>query len=199
MRNSWRFLTCVIALGAALVCLGRCVPHPTLGPTPDPSPPAAPGELNRQLLARRELDQRFEVVRNRLEARNRIVDQVLAGRLTLLEAATQFRGLFESPEARATLRRRLPGVPYEQALCRQVIFDVRASLELGAVDAVGNVLARLEAELAEHLNRHGEVHLLGPAPPPTGKQGSNVMEWQSVSRCPVPLPKRSGTPYTLSA
>jgi hypothetical protein len=86
-----------------------------------------------------------------LQAKRAVVTELLADRLTLLEAAARFRELDAGmPEARDRLLQAYPGVPYQVALCQQVIARARSELEARALEQVESVVARLEAELQAH-------------------------------------------------
>jgi outer membrane protein assembly factor BamB len=140
---SW-YVAAGALLGAALLSLQL-----GLGPVA-----GLPGfqEREYQLQFDQELQARYDEVRTRLEGRSRVVEEVLAGHLTLLQAADQFRDLLApSAEARARLGRRFPGVPYEEALCRQVIADVEAARRCTPPEGMPEDVMRLQAELAEYL------------------------------------------------
>ena len=101
-------------------------------------------------------------VLNRLARRQEIARDVIAGRLSLLEAAVGFRRLNEQcPDFAAAYRRGYPGATAEESLCRQVIYWVFNELEPKAPDRAREVTSRLEAELESHLSRDGTVHLPG--------------------------------------
>src|SRR5262249_17920621 len=87
----------------------------------------------------------------RLRAKEAVVTELLAGRLTLLEAAARFGELDAGmPETRDRVLRAYPGVPYRVGLCRQVIAYAGAELRHRAAGQEGRV-ARLEGELQTHL------------------------------------------------
>jgi hypothetical protein len=86
------------------------------------------------------------------QAKRAVVTELLADRLTLMEAAARFRELDAGmPETRDRLLQAYPGVSYEEALCRQVIELARGELEVRAPEQVKRVVARLEAELQAFL------------------------------------------------
>jgi hypothetical protein len=96
----------------------------------------------------------------RWEAKQRIAFALLDGRLTLLQAAAQFRdinaGLPDGP-------RRLPPPQYteEEWVCRQVISYIDAELRFHrrAPAQAEEWVSRLEAELREHLRHAGASRL----------------------------------------
>jgi hypothetical protein len=102
---------------------------------------------------------------DRIETRARVVAEVSAGRLSLFEAAVRFRALdlqvLEPDVNTIMLRRQFAGESDGERYCRKVIDYIR-----GAEETRGEptpVARRLEAELTEHLRRHGTVRL------PTGR------------------------------
>jgi hypothetical protein len=125
--------------------------------------PAALSELPQIIEDGQQLDDQLKLSMQRHEAKESIIAEVIAGRLTLLEAAAQFRDLDARwPSAKHWLEQRFPSMSFELALCRRIIEQVRDELRLRAPDQVKCVVSRLEEELAEHLRRHGKICL--PAP-----------------------------------
>jgi len=57
------------------------------------------------------------------------------------------------------LQQRYPGVPYELALCRQIIDQVCIELRQYDPERSDRVVARLEAELQAHLESEMGLHL----------------------------------------
>ena len=77
-----------------------------------------------------ESEARVESNLRRVRAKHAVASELLAGQLTLGEAAARFRELdAHMPDRRDFLLRRHPAVSYEVALCRQVIEYVEAKLE----------------------------------------------------------------------
>ena len=114
--------------------------------------PVAVGEYLEGVALSTDLQTRLESNHRRLQAKYAVVTELLAGRLTLLEAAANFRDLdADLSEARDRLVQQYQGVPYEVALCRQVIEYARGELRLRAPEQVESVVARLEAELQARL------------------------------------------------
>jgi hypothetical protein len=123
-----------------------------------------PGPIGQWYVAvthQQELEDEVKRVQQRCDAKIAVVADVIAGRLTLFEAAARFRGLNASnPQAEYWLTTyAYPDQPYELALCRSVIDRVAVKLRSQASGEPDDTVARLEAELAEHLNRHGRICL----------------------------------------
>jgi hypothetical protein len=146
-----------------LVASCRFTPSTDIAPTEQPDQDAQPSlmaQVHASIEESRELDVQIEESIQRCKAKEDVVRDVIAGRLTLLEAAARFRDVNASwPKARAVLQQAYAGLPYELALCRQVI--AYAEVELRWSDQKDRVLRRLEAELEEHLRRYGKVCLPG--------------------------------------
>jgi hypothetical protein len=123
--------------------------------------PEAPGEEAREA----ELDRRLRVARQRIDAKWKVVRRLLAGELTLLEAAARFRDLNAEPADCPCRESYLwPNTSPEERQCRQVIAWGRALGRDDRSGATGAVVDRLEAELAALLAR-GAIRL------PEGKKG----------------------------
>jgi len=149
-----------LAIVAALlaIALGRSPP----GPEEPPPPAADPQEAVRQPLP--------ETALLRTIAKRRLAREVIAGRLSLWQAAAQFGALNRQTPQEADLSRidpyvqppRLPPGTEEERLCWQVISYVETEQE-NEPGRAGSVVARLEAELHEGLRKQGRIRL--PAPP----------------------------------
>jgi hypothetical protein len=97
------------------------------------------------------LDEQKDAIFTRAEARNQIVDEVIAGRLKLPLAAEKFGALNRmAPEAMAGVRLTIAGDSEKECLCRQVILRVKAALEDHPSQAE-IVLPRLESEMHDYL------------------------------------------------
>jgi hypothetical protein len=107
-----------------------------------------------------------------LEARRRVLKDLAHGRLRLLEATRQWRDLSPVPHHQLTdmLAHIKPGASYDERLCRHTIHLIEYSWELPP-EETRRVIARLEAELEEHLARHGTVVLPEPRPLAADAQG----------------------------
>ncbi len=107
-----------------------------------------------------EIANRNEIVRERIFAQYEITNNVIAGRLTLFEAAAAFRDVRERTKVyvnRAVTN--FPGDTLEERQCRQVISWVRSELSTVSPDEGELLVEQLEAELQEHKRQHGTVRL----------------------------------------
>jgi hypothetical protein len=95
----------------------------------------------------------------RVQAKQRVKADLIAGRITLFEAAARYRDL-SAGQANylRLLRAYYPGRSDEERLCRSVIDHVRHVL-IGQRKEPDEFIASLEAELHEHLERYGTVRL----------------------------------------
>jgi hypothetical protein len=148
-------------VGIAAWCLMRVadVATPTEGPD-SYAVPAPLSEWHQKVVDGQQLDDDLERSIGRRKAKEAIVAEVIADRLTLLEATAQFRDLNATwPRASHWLQQRYPGVPYELALCRQIIDQVCIELRQSIPEQRDCVVARLEAELQAHLDSEADLRL----------------------------------------
>jgi len=151
-------LVSIIGL-AAIVALHFRHPSPEEADNRTLLEPVVP--WNDAVILGQELEDQAKCAHQRCVAKDALALEVIAGRLTLFEAAAKFRTINKSnPQAEHWLSRyQYRDEPYELALCRSVIRRVELELEARALGAEDNTVDRLEAELAEHLRRHGRVSL----------------------------------------
>jgi hypothetical protein len=147
--------------GAAALCLMSAACASATNEGPDSyARTAHVSELPQKIEDQQQLDDQLKRSIQRHEAKEAIFADVIAGRCTLVEAAARFRDLNAPwPMARHWLEQRFPGMSYELALCRQIIEDARDELLRRTPDGVESVVSRLQAELADHLHRHGNICL----------------------------------------
>jgi len=108
----------------------------------------------------RRLAGQTEAAQERTALKEAVVRRLLAGELTLLEAAARFKYLNENAGTRRDyFRERYPALSAEEAACRQVITWVYVELNQTARDRAAATVARLEAELEGHLRSEGKVEL----------------------------------------
>jgi len=122
--------------------------------------PGLVGQWYVAVIQEKEIKDEVKRVQRRWDAKVAVVADVIAGRLTLFEAAARFRNLNAScPQAEHWLSFQFGDQPYELALCRSVIQRVELELRSRASGQEDGTVARLETELTEHLQRHGRVCL----------------------------------------
>jgi hypothetical protein len=124
--------------------------------------PRLQARIEREQRRQADLDEQEERALRHVAQRHEVVDRLIGGRLSLLEAAARFRDLtVDSPECLRYLRNRFPGASDEECFCRQVIGWVEIELKDRSPADVPRVVGRLEAELQEHRSRDGKVSLPG--------------------------------------
>jgi hypothetical protein len=97
-------------------------------------------------------------IHHSLEAREQVAREVIAGRVTLLEAAARFQAITLSRPAHLPMSLAgFPGNSEEERICRQVIHFVEIQME-GHPDASAEV-ARLNRELQDQLAQTGVIIL----------------------------------------
>jgi hypothetical protein len=105
------------------------------------------------------MDYRTEVARRRIEEKHAVIGRLVAGQLSLVQAAALFRQLDATPEdCPGPDRSAWSGRSEEEKLCRQVIHWARNEARHTSAEPDA-LVARLGAELAEALARDGSVHL----------------------------------------
>ena len=123
-------------------------------------------ELERNLIAEQqnfeELNQRNVCINARILAKEQVIGDLVAGRLTLLKAAALFRRLnteiFDYPET--TPPDYFPGRTENERLCNQVLRWATAMTYHWTPSHAEEILCRLKAELEAHLALHGGEVLL---------------------------------------
>jgi hypothetical protein len=109
------------------------------------------------------LDTQCEIIRDRCAAKEHVVRDLLARRLTLLEAASDFRSLnAEPPDFPCPPPEEYPGRTENERYCRLVLDRVRSASEDLTPSHADEILRLLEEQLETHLAAHGgEVTLPG--------------------------------------
>jgi hypothetical protein len=100
------------------------------------------------------LDVRLNVAPGRIAYREKIIEDLIGGQITLAKAAAQFEELNATYSGDAMVFAMFPGVSEEESRCRQVIVWVKSVLEDRPYQA-NSVMERLENELRKHLSRDG--------------------------------------------
>jgi hypothetical protein len=127
-----------------------------------PSPQDRPG--GQDLMDEKErgsrLEQRRQVLLDRHREQAHVIQDLAAGRCTLLAAAGRFRALFRGDALiDHALRDTYPAATEEERLCRWVIGYTRT--DRGDDPGTPALVGRLEREMKEHVER-GTLHLPEP-------------------------------------
>ncbi len=155
-RCGW-LVAAVLALGA-VICF--CLTHPS----DDSRPAAADLDSGGARTEGSALEERWQDLTQRVARRQRFCRELIAGRLTLREAAAQFQQLDAASKTFnwAHFRARVPGATDEEKQCHVAIEQVRSLLG-GDPEQERAVTRRLEAEL--------QVLYAGAPPQPSGTPG----------------------------
>jgi hypothetical protein len=150
-------LALIVGVAAMMSVYSR---HPAADETDYHILPGPVGPWQDAVIHGQELEDQVKRVQERCHAKDAVVTDLIAGRLTLFEAAARFRNLNSSnPQAEQWLGYQYPDQPYELGLCRSIIHRVELELGSRASGQEDGIVARLETELAKHLQRHGRVCL----------------------------------------
>jgi hypothetical protein len=123
------------------------------------SPSFAQGLLDTKSPTDEKTERRRQILLQRCAVKDRAVQKLLAGQLTLLQAAVQFRDVEAAqpitwgPDIAAT------GPVDGERLCRMVISMAKGWMEEHVPAAAAYMTARLEAELEQHRGPDGTVRL----------------------------------------
>lgn len=115
--------------------------------------------LNEATSRGEELDQTSLRLKHCLEIKFRVVQDLLQGRTTLLQAASVFRDLNLSLAPARLPRQFDSGATLEERSCREVIDWVRMNLEEKSDKTGPDLVQRLEAELSRRLTHPGGLQL----------------------------------------
>jgi hypothetical protein len=153
MKLGPRVLSVVIGLTVGLI--GFDVIHSSRPGGPDPGQMAhASQRLDAQI------ERRGEVYLLRNDARRRVGESLLAGELTLFEAAAWFGYLNNHPpDCRCEPWSGWPGDSEGERLCRMVLSWIDDRHGLSGPAERPAVVERLKKELEEHIAQHGKVIL----------------------------------------
>jgi hypothetical protein len=161
MRYPVRTVCALVSIIGVAAILALTARHPSTELTDNQVMPESFGHWNDAVIQGQKFENQSKRAQERCIAKDEVAVEVLAGRLTLFEAAARFRGINESnPQAERWLTS-IPyrDEPYELALCHSVIRRVELELESRGSGPEDDTLNRLESELAQHLQRHGRVCL----------------------------------------
>jgi hypothetical protein len=149
----------LVALGVARLGWRPAVPDQ---PAAWPVGPAPDLDLMEEMQRSERLDRYHKFVTWAMKQRQALTADLVAGRLDLFETAAGFRALQQIKDKHVKpVAVVFSGRTEEEQLCRQVILFVEQHLLNEPNQAA--VVARLEKQLQEHLERSGTVRL--PEPP----------------------------------
>jgi hypothetical protein len=106
---------------------------------------------------RQNLDWQTEIVLGRLKVKEEVIQELIAGRMTFLQAAACFCQLNTQPPGFRTIYAPTSGTTVEERNCRQVINWVKAKLSRDG--AHSDLVPRLEQELEQLLHQPGGIDL----------------------------------------
>ena len=116
--------------------------------------------MERQLRQTIELDEQREQAASRASARQSIVEEVAADRMTLIQAAVEFRRLNQTlPAGSWSYNHAYSGESEGERLCRYVIRLVQINLSERTPQLVAAKTEQLNGELRVLLQQDGIVHL----------------------------------------
>ena len=101
------------------------------------------------------MDEQVHALVLRIRSKSHITDEVIASRLSLLEAAAQFRILNRMPPSvsEEQARSQFAGDTEEERLCREVIHWVATAMRESEPFLSAAVYVHLESQLNDHLQR----------------------------------------------
>jgi hypothetical protein len=127
---------------------------------------ALEGESGQECKREREFEQRAQALTKRLAVKDKCVRELIDGRITLFEAAAQFRRVNEENPVALEIPAPVDESPEEWA-CRQVIQWVCVSAQIQRATASEDLVDQLEKDLWRHKQQHnGAVVLPGAGPMP---------------------------------
>ena len=129
------FMAAGVAAASGVLWLGREVP----------------GVLQGETVRADNLRVLQDALSSRHEAKQKLLEDLVAGKLTLLQAADRLQELDErAPESMTAVRSTYQGNSDKERVCRQAIDGVQGFLEDRPPSEVSSIIARLEGELHEH-------------------------------------------------
>jgi hypothetical protein len=160
MPLHWRPLpVAVLFIGAAAGLLYFGADKGSRRDSDSNSPSIAQGLLDEKSPTDEELERRRQIYLQRYSVKEHAVQDLLAGRLTLLQAAAQFRDLDKALPVTWAPRIAATGSAEGERLCRMIIWMAKGWMEEHVPAAATDVTARLKAELEQHRGPDGVVRL----------------------------------------
>ena len=110
---------------------------------------------------RQALDRHADVARDRIQAKEEVLRDLIVGRLTLLQAGRRFKDLNETPiTCQDDYRSTYPGRSDGEKVCRQVLAWLERDLPDLSPSQAALLRSTLEEELAENLRQNDGVVVL---------------------------------------
>jgi hypothetical protein len=110
---------------------------------------------------RQALVRRAEITRKRIDAKEAVIKDLLAERLTFLKAARRFKDLNEQPVTfQDNYRAAFAGRSDGEKVCRQVLVWTEAGLTKLTPSQAEKLRCRFEEELAENMRQNGGMVVL---------------------------------------
>ena len=147
----------LLAGAAGLFYFGADV-APRAGPGGN-APPTTQDLRDESSPTEEELERRRQIFLDREAAKHQAAMDLLAGRLTLLQAAAGFRDLEEALPVTWAPRGAAPGPAEAERLCRVVMERANRWMERTLPGRAADVAARLEAELERQRQPDGTLRL----------------------------------------
>lgn len=106
-----------------------------------------------------ELEWQREVLLNHLQAKDEVIRDFLAGRMTFLEAASWFRHINSQPPGYQTVYAPSSGATVEECNCRQVILWAQNKQGRDTTSGGNDLVEQLEQELQQELRQPNGLQL----------------------------------------
>ena len=119
---------------------------------------ALPDELRSDPEQEREFERCDRVLKMRLAVKEACIQELIAGRITLFEAAARFRRVNEEYPVASDAQEFVSESP-EERLCQQVILWTRVTLRSCPSMASDDFVEQLEQELRRHKEPNGAIRL----------------------------------------
>ncbi len=119
---------------------------------------ALPPELRSDPEQERDFEQRDQALKKRIAVKEACIQELIAGRITLFEAAARFRRANEEYPVVPDFQDFVSESP-EERLCQQVIQWTRVTLRSCPSTASADLVEQLEQELRRHKEPNGAIRL----------------------------------------
>jgi hypothetical protein len=110
---------------------------------------------------RQALERQSEITLRRIEAKQAVTNDLMAGRLTFLMAARKFKELNEQPiTCQDNYRSRFPGRTDDEKVCRQAMTWAEGGLKKLTPSLAEKLRCQFEEELEENMRQNGGLVVL---------------------------------------